>query len=132
MTTTENSPAAWVVDHFAAFWARPDPYGDASRISPEIVGRWPDGAVLRGSRAYRGKLVAIGTAIPDIRLDVLEHAVNDDIAFIRWRGHGTGANGVFEIFGVDRIRVADGQIIENVVHFDTAAFEAAAGFPLPQ
>ena len=48
----------------------------------------------------------------------------------RWRGRGTGRNGRFELFGVDRLRVDGGRIVENIVHFDAAAFETLVGAPL--
>jgi len=51
-------------------------------------------------------------------------------AFIRWRGHGTGRNGRFELFGAGRLRVDGGRIVENFVHFYTAAFETLVGAPL--
>jgi hypothetical protein len=43
---------------------------------------------------------------------------------------GTGRNGRFELLGVDRLRVDGGRIVENIVHFDTAAFETLIGAPL--
>lgn len=78
---TVDSPAdaGWAVEHFARFWANPDPTGDAMRLAPDIVGRWPDGRVLRGIPEYRGRLIKIGMLIPDIRLEVLESAVNGDL-----------------------------------------------------
>jgi len=99
-------------------------------LSPGIVGRWPDGRVLHGIQEYRGRLINLGRLILDIRLEVIEYAVNGDLAFIRWRSHGTSCNGRFELFGVDRLRVDGGRIVENIVHFDTAAFETLVGAPL--
>jgi hypothetical protein len=34
------------------------------------------------------------------------------------------------LFGVDRLRVDGGRIVENMVHVDTAAFETLVGAPL--
>jgi len=133
VTTATRAPASdatWAVEHFRTFWSAPGPASATPYLSPEIVGRWPDGRVLRGVTEYRDRLINIGRLIPDIRLDVIEHAVNGDIAFIRWRGHGTGHNGRFELFGVDRLRVQGDQIVENIVHFDTVTFEALTGAPL--
>jgi SnoaL-like domain len=122
--------ASWAVEHFRTFWADPDPTGDIAHLSPDVIGRWPDGKVLHGPDEYRGRLIRIGMLIPDIRLEVLEQAVNGDLAFIRWRGHGTGKKGPFEMFGVDRLKVEGEQLNENIVHFDTATFEALVGAPL--
>ena len=122
--------ATWAVDHFRRFWAAPDPTGPTPHLSPEIVGRWPDGRTLHGIAEYRSRLIRSGRLIPDIRLEVVEHAVNGELVFIRWRGRGTGRKGSFELFGVDRLRVEGDQIVENIVHFDTATFEALVGEPL--
>jgi Pentapeptide repeats (8 copies) len=51
--------------------------------------------------------------IPDIRLEVLESAVDGDLLFIRWRGRGTGRKGPFEMGGIDRIRLRDGRVAET-------------------
>jgi len=128
--TVPASDATWAVEHFRMFWSAPDPASATPHLAPEIVGRWPDGRVLHGVKEYRDRLINIGRLIPDIRLDVMEYAVNGGIAFIRWRGHGTGRNGHFELFGVDRLRVEGDQIVENIVHFDTVTFEALTGVPL--
>jgi SnoaL-like domain len=129
-TDTTADDATWTVEHFRRFWAAPDPAAPGPHLSEEIVGRWPDGRVLKGTEAYLGRLVNIGKLIPDIRLEVLEHAVNGDIAFIRWHADGTGRNDRFDLVGVDRVRVRGDQLVENVICFDTAAFEAQAGVPL--
>ena len=129
-TAELTGDATWAVDHFRTFWSAPDPAAAAPHLSPEIVGRWPDGRVLHGIQEYRGRLINLGRLIPDIRLEVIEYAVNGDLAFIRWRSHGTSRNGRFELFGVDRLRVDGGRIVENIVHFDTAAFETLVGAPL--
>lgn len=129
-TAQATEDASWAVAHFAHFWANPDPTGDTSHLSASVVGRWPDGRVLHGIEEYRGRLMKLGGLIPDIRLEVLESAVNGGVAFIRWRGRGTGSRGPFELFGVDRLKVESGQIVENIVHFDTATFETVVGVPL--
>jgi ketosteroid isomerase-like protein len=129
-TVKLTSDATWTVEHFRTFWSAPDPAAAAPQLSPEIVGRWPDGRVLHGIQEYRGRLINLGRLIPDIRLEVIEYAVNGDLAFIRWRGHDTGRNGRFELSGVDRLRVDGDRIVENIVHFDTAAFERLVGVPL--
>jgi hypothetical protein len=129
-TIEPTADAAWAVTHFAQFWSNPDPTKDTGYLADDIVGRWPDGRTLSGLAAYRGRLIKIGMLIPDIRLEVLESAVNGDLAFIRWRARGTSNKGPFEMYGVDRLRVDGGRIKENIVHFDTATFEGLVGAPL--
>jgi hypothetical protein len=43
----------------------------------------------------------------------------------------TGEHGPFEITGIDRVRVRDGLVAENMVVVDTAAFQARSGKPVP-
>lgn len=129
-TIESATDASWAVEHFSAFWAHPEPAGDTSHLAADIVGCWPDGRVLHGIEEYRGRLIKLGALISDIRLDVLEYAVNGELAFIRWRCHGTGKSGPFELFGVDRLRVAGRKIVENIIVFDVATFESVAGTPL--
>jgi len=129
-TVQTTNDASWAVEHFRRFWSKPEPARPTPHLSPEIVGRWPDGAVLEGIEQYRGRLMRIGALIPNIRLEVLEHAVNGDVAFIRWLARGTGRRGPFEMFGVDRIKVSGDQVVENIIHFDTAHFEQLVGAPL--
>lgn len=40
---------------------------------------------------------------------------------------GSGAKGPFEINGIDRVRVRDGLVAENIIRFDRAEFMAAVG-----
>jgi ketosteroid isomerase-like protein len=53
------------------------------------------------------------------------------VTFIRWVMHATGRAGPFELTGVDRVRVRDGRVAENVIIFDTAAFERRSGYHIP-
>jgi hypothetical protein len=40
------------------------------------------------------------TFIPDFRVELVEHATNSDIMFLRWVARGTGPDGRFEAVGV--------------------------------
>ena len=52
--------------------------------------------------------------------------------FIRWILHATGRHGDFELTGIYCVRVrGGGQVAENVIVFDTAAFEARSGISIP-
>lgn len=66
-----------------------------------------------------------------MHMEVAEHARNGDFVFVRWILYATGKRGPFELSGMDRIRVRGGQVAENVIVFDTAAFEAHSGMPAP-
>jgi ketosteroid isomerase-like protein len=97
-----------------------------------VVGDWPGlKEPVRGVAAYSQRLADLLALLPDMRLEVAEHAENGEYTFIRWVLDATGANGPFSLSGMDRVHVRDGKIVENVIRFDTAQFEARAGHPLP-
>jgi hypothetical protein len=57
--------------------------------------------------------------LPDLRLEVPEHTMSADgeFGFSRWVMHATGANGPFELDGMDRTRVRGGLVCENYIFF---------------
>jgi hypothetical protein len=62
-----------------------------------------------------------------MRLSVAEHATNGDVVFVRWIMRATGRKGPFELSGIDRIRLRDGRVCENVIRFDTQHLKRLAG-----
>jgi hypothetical protein len=64
-------------------------------------------------------------------LEVAEHACSGEFFFVRWILHATGEHGPFELTGMDRVRVRGPLVAENVIVFDTAAFEARSGRRVP-
>jgi hypothetical protein len=61
--------ARWAVQQWSRFWSNPILRGDTSVLAADIVGHWPDGRVLHGIEDYVGRLINLGTLVPDIRLD---------------------------------------------------------------
>ena len=122
-------PPPFSVDQFARFWAAPD----VARVAPamfaeNVVGDWPgDPEPVRGFRAYQARVGALLDLVPDLTLEVAEHATNGNLIFIRWIARGTGADGPFELTGMDRIRTEDGRVKENIIRYDPVALEAAIG-----
>jgi ketosteroid isomerase-like protein len=122
----------WSVDTFAAFWSNPDATLVAPVLTDDVVGHWPGRAEpARGRDEYTGCIAAIVEALPGMRLEVAEHARSGDFVFIRWILHATGEHGPFELTGMDRVRMRGPQVAENVIVFDTAAFEARSGIRVP-
>ncbi|WP_394827116.1 ester cyclase [Pendulispora albinea] len=132
-TTEANlTPRGFSVENFAQFWARPDPALVAHAVTNDVIGHWPGSdEPARGLTAYAERIARVLEVVPDLRLDVIEHATNGDLLFIRWRAHGTGARGPFTMSGMDRIRLRDGRVAENVIVFDTRRFEELVGRPVP-
>jgi hypothetical protein len=122
------SEVRFSVDHFAAFWDNPDPALVHQVVTDDVVGDWPgDPEPVRGVEAYTERIAEVLREIPDLRLEVAEHASNGPFMFIRWIAHGTGAAGPIELTGIDRIRLRDGRVAENIIRYDTAAFATAVG-----
>jgi SnoaL-like domain len=124
-----SPPPAFGVDQFAAFWAAPDVGFVAEALfTPDVVGDWPgDREPVRGFVAYRERIAQLLEQVPDLTLEVADHATNGNLIFIRWIARGTGADGPFELSGMDRIRTENGRVAENIIRYDTAALSAAIG-----
>jgi hypothetical protein len=132
MSTATTQPA-FDAQAFAEFWAKPSP--DAvtpEAFIPDVVGYWPHGTV-HGVDAYTATLKELLRMLPDLRLEVGDHADNGEHIFVRWILRATGRHGAFEIGGVDRIKTTpDGLIAENRIFFDTKRFEELSGYELPE
>lgn len=118
MTTT--AAPRFSVDVWAAFWADPlAPQEGGNVLDADIVGYWPDEPEpVHGLADYTAKIGGLLRQVPDLTLEVVDHATNDDLIFIHYVGRGTGADGPFELRGIDRIRVRDGLVVENVIRYD--------------
>jgi len=124
-TTQVEQRRSPTVEGFARFWASPNLTMLRPALAEDVVGRFPgESAPIRGRDAYIAKIGQFLERLPDLRLEVAEHATNGEFHFIRWIARATGAKGRVEFSGMDRIRVQDGLVTENIVVFDTAHFEA--------
>jgi ketosteroid isomerase-like protein len=121
--------AGWTTELFSEFWAAPDLKWIPSIITDDVVGYWPGGRIVRGKAEYMQALEELLELLPDIRLEVPEHTMSADGEFglSRWVMHATGAQGPFELDGMDRTRVRDGLVCENYAFFDSAQFQRLVG-----
>lgn len=128
--TDTGVPAAkprFTVQHWAAFWANPDVDQVGLVAAPDVVGDWPGETPVKGVDAYRDRIAQVLRRVPDLHLAVAESAENGDVIFIRWVAYGTGANGPFQMDGIDRILLTEGLVKENIIRYDSATFEALVG-----
>jgi SnoaL-like polyketide cyclase len=129
---TANTQTAWSVEMFESFWSNPDPSLVPPVLTEDVVGHWPGREEpVHGRDEYAACIAAIVQALPDMRLEVAEHAESGDFVFIRWILHATGKHGPFRLTGMDRVRRRGPQVAENIIVFDTASFEALAGMAIP-
>lgn len=127
-TTDAQAPTRFSVELWAAFWANPDPSRVGALSTEDVVGDWPgDPAPVRGKEAYRDRISQVLERVPDLRLEVIEHAEGENCLFIHWVARGTGRDGQFELDGIDRILLEGGLVKENVIRYDSAAFESLVG-----
>jgi hypothetical protein len=127
-TPVAEQPRSPMVEGFARFWANPNPAVLPPLLAEDVVGHFPgDAEPVRGREAYVAKIARFLQLLPDLRLEVAEHATNGEYHFIRWIARATGAKGPVQLTGIDRIRVHDGLVTENYVVFDTARFAALIG-----
>jgi len=121
--------AGWTTELFAEFWKAPDLRLVTSIITDDVVGYWPGARTVRGRAEYMQALQELLAQLPDLWLDVKEHAMSADgeFGFSRWVMHATGVNGPFELDGMDRTRVREGLVCENYVFFDSAQFQESVG-----
>nr|ART36979.1 D321 [uncultured bacterium] len=121
-------PPGWSVERFAQFWANPSADDVPDLVTDDVVGWWPGAdRPVRGVGAYTQALADLLELLPDIRLRVAEHASNGERVFVRWIMRATGRLGPFELTGIDRIRLRDGRVDENIIRFDSAHLRRLAG-----
>jgi len=121
----------FTVEGWKASWADPSPERVKIRVptiaAPGIAGYWPRTTrPVRGPQQYAQRIIDLLTFVPDFRAELVEHATNGDIIFIRWIARGTGPNGRFEAVGADRLIVPNGYVAENLILSDHPIFAAFA------
>ncbi|MBX6374537.1 MAG: ester cyclase [Acetobacteraceae bacterium] len=131
MSVQAQSSPGWSIDSWRRFWSNPSVEVALKRVptivAPEVVAVWPRiPKEVRGPAAYAQRVADLLTLVPDLRLELAEHAAHGEFTFIRWAARGTGPNGRFEGIGTDRIRLQGGLVVENLIMSDLAIFEALA------
>ncbi len=130
--SVEAQPArGWSVDGWVGFWGAPNPEVALKRVptvvTPDVEAVWPRvPGRLRGSGEYAQRIVDLLAVVPDLRLELGEHAANGGFVFLRWTARGTGPDGPFEGIGTDRFRLRDGLVAESLIMSDLGIFGALA------
>ena len=122
----------WSIEGFGRFWQRPDADLVAPVLTRDVVGYWPGRVPVRGIAEYTKAIADLIQLLPDLKLEVAEHAANGDVVFIRWIMRATGTKGFFEMTGIDRIRLRNGLVAENLIRFDSAEFLDLSGCRVPE
>jgi hypothetical protein len=124
MTETQTQPK-FSAEMWAAFWAAPDESRIGDILAEDIVGYWQgEPKPVHGRDAYTAKIVELITAVPDLRLELLDSATVDaatpgeQLVFLHYVGHGNAPDGPIAIRGLDRVRTRDGMVVENVIRYD--------------
>jgi len=125
-----DTVTGWTPELFAQYWAAPDPAPLPGFVTDDVVGHWPGGRTVRGTRAYVKALEDLMALLPDIRLEVPVGAMNGKYGFVRWVMHATGKNGPFQLNGADCITTRNGLVCETYINFDTTEFRRLSGYDL--
>ena len=131
MSDEARPSKGWSIDGWRAFWAAASPEVALKRVptvvTPDVEAVWPRvPGRLRGSGGYAQRIFDLLAVVPDLRLELGEHATNGDFVFLRWMARGTGPDGPFEGIGTDRFRLRDGLVAESLIMSDLAVFEHLA------
>jgi predicted SnoaL-like aldol condensation-catalyzing enzyme len=124
MTDTTTKPR-FSAEMWAAFWAAPALSRIEDILADDIVGYWQgDPEPVQGRAAYVGKIAELVTAVPDLRLELVDSATvagaapGEQLVYLHYVGRGTGPEGPLAIRGLDRVRARDGIVVENVIRYD--------------
>ena len=131
MSDDARPAKGWSVDSWRAFWSAPSPEVALKRVpavvTPDVEAVWPRvPGRLRGRGEYARRIVDLLAVVPDLRLELGEHAANGEFVFLRWTARGTGPDGPFEGIGTDRIRLRGGLVAESLIMSDLPIFGALA------
>jgi steroid delta-isomerase-like uncharacterized protein len=105
---------------YTSFWQAPDRTVVPGVITEDITANWPGtGGIGSGVEHYLRQIDRVLTAVPDIRLEVIDSLAEGETAFLEFRAYGTIAGEPVEFFGVDRFKVRpDGRVYDSKVCFD--------------
>ncbi len=132
MSAGARAQRGWSVEGWLAFWSNPSAEVALKRVptvvTPDVEAVWPRvPGRLRGSGEYARRVVDLLALVPDLRLELGEHAAGGEFVFIRWIARGTGPDGRrFEGIGTDRFRLRDGLVAESLIMSDLDIFAARA------
>jgi hypothetical protein len=131
MSVEMQSPRGWSVDGWLAFWGNPSAEVALRRVptvvTPDVEAVWPRvPGRLRGSGEYARRVVDLLALVPDLRLELGEHAAGGEFVFVRWIARGTGPDGAFEGIGTDRFRLRNGLVAESLIMSDLPMFDHLA------
>ena len=96
MTDTKSRPK-FSAEMWAAFWAAPDESRIGDILADDIVGYWQgDPKPVRGREPYTAKIVELISAVPDLRLELVDTATVDgsapgeQLVFLHYVGRAPG------------------------------------------
>ena len=114
-----TSNAAQFVSQFVDAWARPDSGGFADLWLANGVFVHPTVASpLSGSEVPKWSQL-VKAAMPGFTFQAEEWASRGDLMFLQWSSTATVGDQSLQWSGVDRFRLRDWNILEEVVYFDT-------------
>ena len=121
-TTAESqsskAAAEAMLANFKRLWDSLNPEIVKEMVAPDATAFWSGVGEFRGSD-YPEQMQQTMAAVPDAKMEVVDHAIEMPYLFISWILRGTFAGEAVEINGIDRFRLR-GELADNVwAIFDT-------------
>src|SRR3712207_6382031 len=93
MSVGMQAARGWSVEGWRAFWGDPSPEVALKRVptvvTPDVEAVWPRvPGRLRGSGEYARRIVDLLAVVPDLRLELGEHAASGGVVFLPLAGRG--------------------------------------------
>jgi ketosteroid isomerase-like protein len=113
------------LEHYAHTWRNPQPRQLATFY--HACGRMWNPDMVRPLRRAEipGYYASLLSAIPDLRLERLDWAGDEDALYVEWHAHGTFAGKSLQLNLVDRFEFVEGRVIYGQAYFDTVALLSA-------
>jgi ketosteroid isomerase-like protein len=123
MIMTDADVEAFVLK-FAAAWAARDGDQFLALWHPDGILRTPFvGRPIAGSEL--GKLTEVQAQKSGTVWQLIDWASRGDVVVVEWQNSGFAGGKRYDFRGVDKFRLRDGKIVEEVVYADTAPLRAA-------
>lgn len=106
----------------------------------DTLERFPD-KTCRGTEEIAAHFEAGFAALPDMRIEIVDLAAQDDDVYVQWHMTGTHSGAPWsgiepsgrrvELDGIDHFVIRDGRVVSNFVVYDQAQFGRAIGLLPP-
>jgi hypothetical protein len=118
-TRASEQAAHAMLENFKRLWGQMEPEIVKEIVAPDATAFWSSVGKFEGSE-YPEQMRQTMNAVPDAKMEVVDHAIEAPYLFISWIMRGTLAGESLELRGIDRFRLR-GELADDVwAIFDTS------------